>query len=301
MQYIGMRTLKTGLTVFLAGLIARVINPGDPFVILFTALIALENTVSASFQNGWKRIVATIVGAIVANALVYSGLPFEAAAALSIMLLIIVSNQLGQSGSIGVAGSVTLLILLSGYAGEDPTRYSLVRIRDTILGIALAGLVNLLVFPPRAARRVRELERELYTETLGLVGKIYLYRVSDNLKDYHRSIDKLDGAIRQAESELGIVRSIESKKLAVYKKLISTYRAIYIYSENLSLMGQDMRITDANLRELTALFGRSEALNNNWNEGTMTNEEAIYNHTLSRLIGDLTKLKSLEGALEAKA
>lgn len=298
MKYIGMRTLKTGLTVFLAALIARVINPDDQFVILFTSLIALESTVSSSFENGWKRIVASIVGAVVANILVFSALPFEVAAALAIMLLIIVSNRLGQSGSIGVAGSVTILILLSGYSGADPAQYSLIRIRDTVIAIALAGMVNLLIFPPKASKRIRELEKTLYGETLAMVEKIYLYRVGDNLEEYRKAIDKLEEEVREAGSELGIVKSLESPKLKLYKKLIAAYQAIYIYSENLSLMGQDMRATDANLNELTAMFAHEKVLDNNWDETTMTNDEAIYNNTLNRLILELKKLRSLGAELE---
>ena len=300
MAYIGMRTLKTGLTVFLAALIARIINPQDPFVMLFTSLIALENTVSASFENGWRRIVATIVGAVVANVLVFSGLPIEIAAAVSIMLLIIVSNALGQEGSIGVAGSVTLLILLSGYAGEDPARYSLIRLRDTTIAITLAVLVNLLVFPPKPSKRIREQEMVLYNETLALVEKIYLYRVADNLEDYRKSVDQLQSALQKAEAEPGIIRNIATSKLAVHKKLIRTYQVIYIYSENLSLMGQDNRIVDSNLKALTDLFGHSEILDNNWDESTMSNNEAIYNHTLSRLIEDLRKVKALEASLDKR-
>lgn len=298
MKYIGMRTLKTGLTVFLAALIARIINPQDPFVILFTSIIALESTVYSSFETGWKRIAATGIGAVVAIILIYTGLPFEAAAALSIMLLIIVSNQLGQSGSITIAGSVTILILLSGYAGGDPVHYSLIRIRDTAIAILLAGLVNLLVFPPKASKRVRELQKNLFAETYAMVETIYLYRVADNLEAYRKNLEKLDEEIRQASLELGIIKSIESKKLPVYKKIMSAYEAIYIYSENLSLMGREMRVSDENLKKLTDLFGHEESLDNNWDETTMTNEEAIYNHTLNRLITDLKRLKSLEEELE---
>lgn len=297
MQYIGMRTLKTGFTVFLAAIIARMIIPGDPFVILFTSVIALESTVSASFETGWRRIVSTIVGALVANILVYSGLPFEIAAALSIMLLIILSNRLGLSGSIGISGSVTLLILLSGYSGNDPALYSLIRLRDTMIGISLAVLVNLLIFPPKASKRIKELERNLYKETLALIEKIYLYRLPDNLEEYRKNIDKLEDEVRQAASERGIIRSIEIKKLAIYKKLINTYQAINIYSENLFLMGQNIRIIASNLKEMTDLFGHAEIIMEPWDESKLTNDEAIYNHTLSRLILDLKKLDSLERSL----
>ena len=107
-HYIGMRTLKTGLTVFVAALIAQMINPQDQFVLLFTSLIALESSVASSFENGLKRIAATIIGAFSAILLMATGLPLPVTAGLSVMLLIIVANRLGQAGSIGISGSVTM-------------------------------------------------------------------------------------------------------------------------------------------------------------------------------------------------
>lgn len=295
--YIGLRTLKTGLTVFLAALIAQYINPGDQFVLLFTALIALESSVSSSFENGSKRVAATIIGAFSAILLMATGLPLPVTAGLSVMLLIIVANRLGQTGSIGISGSVTILILLNGYAGQDPYFFTFVRLRDTVIAVTLALIVNLLIFPPKASKRIREQERLVYRETLAMIEKIYLYRVSDNLDEYRHQVRQLASDVHLAESELGIVRSVGDKRLAIYKKLLAAYQKIYIYSENLSLMGREMRVTDANQKELTDLFGHEEVLENEWDETTMTREEVIYNYTLMRLIANLKDIKGLEADL----
>ncbi|KAF5061830.1 Aromatic acid exporter family member 1 [anaerobic digester metagenome] len=297
MQYIGMRTLKTGLTVFLAGLVAQAINPQDQFVLLFTAVIALESSVASSFEIGMKRVAATIIGAFSAILLYSSGLPLPVSAALSVMLLIIVANRLGQTGSIGISGSVTILILLNGYAGQNPYFFTYIRLRDTILAVALALIVNLLIFPPRAAKRIRRQEQLLYDNTLAMVEKIYLYRVADNLEDYRSEVQQLASDVQTAATELGIVKSIEDKRLAVYKKLLSTYQKIYIYSENLALMGKDMRVTDANQKQLTDLFGHEEVLEAEWNEEDITRNEVIYNYTLDRLISNLKEIKAYEQQL----
>ncbi len=296
-HYIGMRTLKTGLTVFVAALIAQMINPQDQFVLLFTSLIALESSVASSFENGLKRIAATIIGAFSAILLMATGLPLPVTAGLSVMLLIIVANRLGQAGSIGISGSVTILILLNGYAGQNPYFFTYIRLRDTIIAIVLALVINLLIFPPKASKRIQNQERILFTETLALVEKIYLYRISDDLEEYRDQVRQLASDIHLAESELGIVRSVGDKRLALYKKLLGNYQKIYIYSENLSLMGRHMRVTDENQRQLTDLFGHEEILETEWDEGSMTREEVIYNYTLSRLISSLGDINRLEKEL----
>lgn len=297
MQYIGMRTLKTGLTVLLAALAAQMINPDDQFVLLFTALIALENTVASSFENGMKRIAATIIGAISAILLVYTGLPLPIAAGLAVMLLIIAANRLEQTGSIGMSASVTILILLNGYAGQNPYFFTLIRLRDTFIAVMLAVLVNLIIFPPRASRRIRERSRSLYDYTLALIEKIYLYGIGDNLNEYRDKIQELVKDIQLAEEELGIVKSVEDQRLAIFKKLIPEYQKIYIYAENLSLMGSDLRVTQANQDQLTEYFSHEEMLDPPWDEDVMTKEEVIYNYTLQRLITSLETVRVLEQTL----
>lgn len=298
MRYIGMRTFKTGLTVTLAALVAQIINPDDQFVLLFTALIALESHLASSFENGMKRIAATIIGSLSAIFLYYSGLPLPVAAGLAVMLLIIVANRLGLTGSIGISGSVTILVLLNGYAGVNPYMITLIRLRDTLIGVALALTVNLLLFPPKASQRIKEQESLIYENTLAMVEKIYLYRISDNLEEYRTEVQQLATHIHMAETELGIVKSIEDKRLAVYKKLLSHYQKVYIYSENLSLMGKAMRVTDANQKELTDLYGHDEVFEDEWDETLMTREEVIYNYTLSRLIANLKEIRSMVNELK---
>ena len=297
-RYIGMRTFKTGLTVFLAALVAQWINPEDQFVLLFTALIALESHVASSFQIGLKRVAATVIGSLSAIFLYYSGLPLPVAAGLAVMLLIIVANRLGQIGSIGVSGSVTILVLLNGFAGENPYLISLIRMRDTSIAVVIALAVNFLVFPPKPSKRIQNQEKQLYETTLALVEKIYLYRMYDDLEDYRLEIQHLAKDIHRAETEIGLVESIGDKRLILDKKLLSHYQKINIYSENLSLKGKEMRVTDANQKELTDLYGHEELFERIWDEKTMSREEVIYNYILKRLIANLKDIQMIEDQIK---
>ncbi len=291
MNIAGMRIFKTGLTVFLAAIVAQYINPENQFVILYTSLIAMETSLSSSVELGVKRVIGTVMGALVANILIYTAIPFTLALPISVILLIIVSNRLDLAGSVGISGSVMILILLAGYAGDNPWIYTFDRLRDTVVAIALSVAVNLLVFRPKVTAQLEVLERKLYESTLAMVEQIYLYRIADDLENYRKSVQKYAEGINRAAAE---ARSEENKgKLDVYRKLIKTYQTIYIYSENLSLMGQDMRVTDANQKAITDLFGHEELLEREWDEAEMTQEEVIYNYTLDRLIRNLTTLKDL--------
>lgn len=290
MNIAGMRIFKTCLTVFLAAMVAQYINPDNQFVILYTSLIAMETTLSSSVEIGIKRVVGTVVGAIVANALIYTAMPLPLALPIAVLVLIVISNKLKLQGSVGISGSVMILILLAGYAGDSPWIYTFDRLRDTVIAISLSVIVNLLIFRPKVTEQVELQERKLHDETLTMVEQVYLYRVADNLEGYRREVQKLSESINRAAAE---VRRADNKaRLDTYRKLVKVYQAIYIYSENLSLMGQDMRVTDANQKVLTDMFGHEELLEIEWDESEMTQNEVIYNYTLERLIQSLKKLES---------
>lgn len=297
MNIAGMRIFKTGLTVFLAALVAQQINPQNQFVILFTALIAMETTLSSTVETGWKRIVSTLVGAVVANLLIYTALPFPLAAAMAVMLLIIVSNRLNLQGSVGISGSVTILILLSGYAGENPWIFTLERLRDTVIAILLSVVVNLLVFRPKIVDQIKMKERALYQDTLTMVEQVYLYREADNLEEYRSSVQTLAADIHRAGAELRGEKSRE--KLKSYLRLVQRYQAICIYSENLSLMGPEMRVTDVNQKAITDMFNHEEVLELPWDEGDMSQQEVIYNYILGQLILDLREVRRLDKDLSS--
>ena len=56
---IGLRTLKTGIAVFLCLLIW----PSEPFFACLTAVICLQDTVSNSIKVGFNRGIGTMLGA----------------------------------------------------------------------------------------------------------------------------------------------------------------------------------------------------------------------------------------------
>ena len=64
-EKIGMRTIKTALAVSLTIFIAQVLNLKSPFAGI-AAIIAMQSSVSESFNMAKNRMLSTILGAITA-------------------------------------------------------------------------------------------------------------------------------------------------------------------------------------------------------------------------------------------
>lgn len=294
---IGMRTIKTGLTVGLAALVARLINRGDPFVLVFTALVALESTVSLSLETGLRRMTATVVGALAAIVLLQTHFPLEIQLSLAVMLLILVTNQLGLKGTVGIAGTVTILIVLYGSAGDSPITIALIRLRDTFLGMAISALVNLTVFPPRPMKQLIGEEEPLYREMMSTVEETYLYGISDSLAPLKEEIRLMENAYAHAKAEIGPGRPSPDSPLDLTRKLIGEYQKIHTYAENLSYLGKDLRVTDDNHSRIKDLFGHDAVHEKTWDGQDSSPQEIIYNHTLKQLLNHVGKVLELRASL----
>ena len=144
--HIGLRTIKTGIAVFVCLIIAQLLNMKYPFYAVIASVIAMEKTFADSFLAGKKRIAGTIVGAFI-GIIVGVYLPVNPViCSLCIVLLITICNKIHVSNAVVVA-CVTFSSILLNPHNESVLVFGLSRLFDTSLGIIVAIVVNQLVFP----------------------------------------------------------------------------------------------------------------------------------------------------------
>ena len=64
MKKIGMRNIKTSISVFLCIIILRIFHNTYPFYACIAAVITMQSAVHHSFATGRNRMIGTVVGAI---------------------------------------------------------------------------------------------------------------------------------------------------------------------------------------------------------------------------------------------
>lgn len=60
---IGMRNIKTALSVFLCVVIFQIFNMGSPFYAAIAAIISMQSSVIDTFKTGKNRVLGTFLGA----------------------------------------------------------------------------------------------------------------------------------------------------------------------------------------------------------------------------------------------
>ena len=149
--------VKAAGAAVLAWLLARsVLGLAQPFLAPWAALLTVHATVYRTFARGAQQVASAFLGVLLAFA---AGALFGVNAA-SLGIVLLVALGVGTTRALRdestTAATTALVVLLAGYSAD--TGMVGMRLLDTLTGIVVGLLVNLLVWPPlrdrTAARRV---------------------------------------------------------------------------------------------------------------------------------------------------
>ena len=156
--------VKTVGAAVIAWVLARsVFGLAQPFLAPWAALLTVHATVYRTFARGLQQVAAAVLGVLLAVA-ADAVLGVKAA---SLGALLLVAMAVGTTRALRdestTAAATALVVLLTGYSSD---RGMLVdRLFDTVIGITVGLLVNLLVWPPlrdrSAARQVDVIDDRL--------------------------------------------------------------------------------------------------------------------------------------------
>jgi uncharacterized membrane protein YgaE (UPF0421/DUF939 family) len=143
---LGMRIIKTSISVILCLLLGHFLKYPSPVFACMAAVIVTRENFESSFQQGIARILATIVGCLFALAIMHFNIENEyvhilvicAGCILTIYFCVLIKHPDAAALSAIIFLSLTLTHV------EDKYLFTLVRFTETVAGIIIALLVNLL-------------------------------------------------------------------------------------------------------------------------------------------------------------
>lgn len=151
--HIGMRNVKTGLSVFVCLLLYRWIGRDGYFLACASAIICMQGSIEKSVSSGLNRILGTACGALLGMGLLYLNQYVAIhdftlfTATVGIILYIFFCNVIGKPDAI-VIGCVVLLAIVLQQTDQSPFVYAVDRCIDTFSGIFVAILINRFIRSP---------------------------------------------------------------------------------------------------------------------------------------------------------
>jgi uncharacterized membrane protein YgaE (UPF0421/DUF939 family) len=142
-----MQVLKTSIAAVLAWLVSTaLLGQTLPVFAAIAALLVVQPSVNQSISRGIERSVGVILGVVLASTM---GMLFGSSS--WIVLLVIVSSLLlGWALRLGISSAnqipISAMLMLS--IGSDSTNYAFHRVLETIIGAAVAMIINVVIAPP---------------------------------------------------------------------------------------------------------------------------------------------------------
>ena len=193
---VGLRTLKTALAVILSLLVVQQYGASPAKVVFATigAMSAVGPTFTASALACLTQICGVVVGVLLALALL--ALPIHPMAAVGVGIVLILAGY--QQLRLKLVPVLPCLILanLCLTPDVDPLAYSLGRIWDTAIGLAIGMAVNTLIFPYDNSRSIRRTMEGLDRDLVAFLED--MFDGDDHLPEaaaLEKKIDALEGQL----------------------------------------------------------------------------------------------------------
>lgn len=151
---IGLRNIKTGLSVFICMILFQIFKRNDPFYACIAAVICMKDTVENSRLIGINRLIGTFLGGLLGILAIYitsllniSSFFSPIVTSLGIILTIYICTLLKKPGAVTIACIVYIGIMIN-HTGSNSYYYAVNRIFDTSIGVIIAIFINKYIKPP---------------------------------------------------------------------------------------------------------------------------------------------------------
>lgn len=151
---LGMRTIKTVISVYICLGIAYFLDYGVPANACITAILTLLPSASESWEYGKGRLIGTglggVIGFLFMVALASVPIPWLNIWLFPVAMTVgfVICNFIGRKDACGIC-AVVILAIMAAMERDESLWYTLARVIETSAGVVIATAVNFGIRPPK--------------------------------------------------------------------------------------------------------------------------------------------------------
>lgn len=283
MKKIGMRTIKTGIGVFICAFFGPFIvqNPNSSAV---ACLLSMQDTVSGSLEAGLGRIQGTIFGGIIGFIILsmFPGNPWLCG--LGVIFTIYACNLLKLNQGVSIA-CITFLSIQMGFTDSTPVIvYSFNRILDTCVGVIVALVINFTLARPNYLHI-------LYSKFELLEEKIHDFLQYKVIEEKEFTIEELTEVMNEIEStytkligELGYHK--ENINIDRVEKIMNICREVNFHIQSIELLEKKLYLNKHSHEKLLKMYHEDDIVFDLDEE-----QSPVFNYHLAKVIEILKALQ----------
>lgn len=236
MKKIGLRTIKTGIAVFLAMLVGKLGLIETPVYTVSVCIFSIKNTMKSSVSDARSRVLGTLLGGFIGYLFALFTHGEILYTSIGVILIIHLCNSLKISDSAGIA-SVTFTAILIGIGQNNPLTYSIFRTIDTLIGLLIALLVNYGVSRPKHLKHLCSSFNLVHIDCIDIASDMIAKNdFSDYLK-YEEAFDNLQNYYNLLLDEITYANKsadfTEFKEyFSIFEQLLHHIHGLYLLENN---------------------------------------------------------------------
>ena len=286
MKRIGMRTIKTGISITICALLSPFLvqNPSSSAV---ACLLSMQDTVSGSLSTGLHRIIGTILGGIIGFIIlsIFPGNPLLCG--LGVILTIHTCNTLNLNKSISIA-CITFLTIQMGYSESlmGAFYYSFNRVLDTCVGVIISVVVNISLARPNYLNTLYSHFEKLDNDICNYLKRKIINEDNDfNLDSFIEDINMTEELYAKLIEEVGYHR--ENVNMNKVNSIMKICREANFHIQSIELLSKKLYLSQDTYNNLVHLYNEEDIVFE-----LRENESPVFNYHLMKTIECSKKIRS---------
>ncbi len=255
MKRIGMRNIKTALSVFICIVIFRLFRFQYPFYACIASVICIQNSISGSFSTGKNRMIGTMIGATIGFLFSLIQLNNAFLCFIGIICVIYCCNITKVRESVTIA-CIVFLAIMTNLKNVTPFMYSIHRLLETFIGIIVAVILNYLLNPPNYFSKVNNILENIHREIFSVCNLLIEGKRIDT-NEMNKKISKLKEYINLYNKEVRFSRKAE-KDLDKLHNLINLYEKASLHLTIISSLDTEKLLSSKHFNELNKILETKE-------------------------------------------
>lgn len=165
---LGMRIIKTGIAVTVCVAISSIFKLDLPFIAVIATVMSMGKSIDTSLRSGKNKMIGALIGAVTGGCFAML-LPANAGLCGVGVIIVLYLCHLFKLDEAGTLSSVLFAAIMFGAPLGAAWQYALTCGIDALIGIAIAVIINFVVFPPNYADEIKKLYADLTEKVTGAV------------------------------------------------------------------------------------------------------------------------------------
>lgn len=149
---IGLRNIKTAISVFLCIILFQALDRPHPFYACIAAVMCTKETVAITYKASYDRMIGSILGGfmgmilIIISPYIHFSTIDSLMSGIGIVIVIYICNLIKRPGACAIS-CIVLLSITTTVHDSTPYLYALNRVVDTFIGIIITIIINRFIYP----------------------------------------------------------------------------------------------------------------------------------------------------------